>query len=351
MELSLNQIAEHVGGRLTGGGDLRIRGVATVEMAKEGDITFLAHPRYADQAVATMASAIIVKTCPDGVHLPMLFVSDPHWAFAQLLSVFYPPLPRQVGIDPRAVVDAAAQIGSDVFIGPCAVVECDTVIGSRVDIGAGAFIGQGSRIGEETVIHPNVVIGTRVTIGCRVILHAGCVIGSDGFGFIPYQGRHQKVPQVGGVTVEDDVEIGANVTIDRATLGQTVVGRGTKIDNLVQIGHNVKIGEDCLIVAQVGISGSVSIGSRVVLAGQVGVVGHLSIGEHTVVAARSVVTKDIPANSRVAGFPAMPHQTWLKATVSLPHLPDFRKQLKVLEERLEQMENYLSHMAEKQDPP
>ncbi len=324
-------------GQAVGDPTCLIHGVATLDDAREGDITFLSHPRHRNKARSTQASALIVRDYLEGVPCPLLLAPDPHYAFARLLAVFYPARPTPVGIDPRAVVHPSAVVGDGATIGPCVVVEEGARIGARARVGAGTFIGAQSQVGDDALIYPNVTLREGVKIGHRVIVHSGAVVGSDGFGFVPHQGQHFKVPQVGGVTVEDDVEIGAGVTIDRATLGQTVIGRGTKINNLVQIGHNVKIGADCIVIAQVGISGSVCIGNRVTLAGQVGVAGHLSIGDQTVVAARAVVTKDIPPKSNVAGFPACAHPTWLKMTASLARLPDLRKKVQDMEAQLAQV--------------
>lgn len=229
-------------------------------------------------------------------------------------------------------------LGKGAFVGPLAIIEDNVKIGKRVQIRAGVFVGEGSEIGDETLLYPNVTILEGVKIGKRVIIHSGTVIGSDGFGFAPHKGRHYKIPQVGGVIIEDDVEFGANCTVDRAVLGQTIIGRGTKIDNLVQIGHNVTIGNDTILVSQVGISGSAKIGHHVTLAGQVGVSGHLSIGDHVVVGGKSGVTKDISPKQLVSGFPPVPHKDWLKREAAVRHLPELKKQVKVLSEKIAQLE-------------
>ena len=342
MELSLADIAERLGGQIVGDGNLLIRGVATLDDAASGDISFLFNPRYTSRAKVTAASAIVVKEYLPGARAALLLVPDPQYAFACLLSIFYPPKPQPTGIDPSAVIGRGVFLGEEVTVGPCAVVEEGATIRRGVRIGAGTFIGAGSEVGEETLIYPNVTIYKGVKMGRRVIIQSGCVIGSDGFGFVPHQGRHIKVPQVGGVMIEDDVEVGANVTIDRATLGWTVIGRGTKINNMVQIGHNVTIGADCILVAQVGISGSVRIGNRVTLAGQVGVAGHLEIGDQSVVAARSGVTRDLPPRSRVSGFPAMEHNVWRKSTATFSHLPEMRKKIGALQKQIDQMTRRLA---------
>ncbi len=342
MELSLADIAERLGGQIAGDGALVIRGVATLDDAAPGDISFLFNPRYTDRAMATAASALIVREYLPDTRAALLLVPDPQVALACLLSIFYPPKPQVTGIDPTAVIGRGVFLGEAVTVGPCAVVEEGATLCRGARVGAGTFIGAGSEVGEETLIYPNVTIREGVRIGQRVIIHSGCVIGCDGFGFVPHQGRHLKVPQVGGVVIEDDVELGANVTIDRATLGWTVIGRGTKINNMVQIGHNVTIGADCILVAQVGISGSVRIGDRVTLAGQVGVAGHLDIGDQSVVAARSLVTKDLPPKSRVAGFPAIQHDAWRKSTATFARLPEMRKKIGALQAQIYQLTRRLA---------
>ena len=337
MQLSLADIAERLGGQIAGDGALVIRGIATLDDAVPGDISFLSNPRYTDRAKVTAASALVVQEYLPGARAALLLVPDPQYAFACLLSIFYPPRSYSTGIAPSAVIGRGVFLGEAVTVGPCAVVEAGATLRKGARIGAGVFIGAGSEVGEGTLIYPNVTIREGVRIGQRVIIQSGAVIGSDGFGFVPHQGRHFKVPQVGGVVIEDDVEVGANVTIDRATLGWTIIGRGTKIDNMVQIGHNVTIGADCILVAQTGISGSVRIGNRVTLAGQVGVAGHLEIGDQSVVAARSVVTKDLPPKSHVAGFPAIEHDAWRKSTATFSRLPEMRKKIGALQTQIDQI--------------
>ncbi len=330
MDYSLSEIAEWVEGEWVGDPHLSIRGVAPLDTAKPGDITFLANPKYRSQAVETSASAVIAREQIKGSRAAHLLVSDPYYAFAQVLSRFHPPRQDPPGQDPRAAIAPDVTLGREVSIGPFVTVSSGAKIGDRVYLGAGVFVGEGSEIGEATRIYPNVTIREGVQIGKRVIIHSGSVIGGDGFGYALHAGSYFKVPQVGGVIIEDDVELGSNVTVDRATLGNTVIGRGTKVDNLVQIAHNVVIGPDTIIVAQVGISGSTRIGRRVTLAGQVGVVGHVTIGDDVVVGAKSCVIQDIPAGGRVSGFPPIPHTTWLKAAVSFEALPEMRREIRRL---------------------
>jgi len=324
--LFLEQIAARVGGTIIGNPLIVIRGCAPIEEAGEGEITFLANPKYRDKVFRTGAAALLVKEAIAESPCAMLTVTDPYDAFSQILSYFHPPLRYPDGIDPRAVIGPHVTLGEHLYVGPCAVLEKGVRVGDYVQIGAGVFIGAGSEVGAETVIYPNVTIREGVWIGQRVILHSGSVIGSDGFGYAPSKGHYRKIPQVGGVVIEDDVEIGANVTIDRATLGKTVIGRGSKLDNLVHVGHNVTIGPDSILVAQVGISGSCRVGQHVTLAGQVGLVGHITLGDGVTVGGQSMVTKDTMED--VTGSPAIPHKKWLRQQVSLQQL--FRWQARVV---------------------
>ena len=348
MEVSLSQIADWAKGKIVGDPQLRIIGVSSIEEAKPGEIAFVANSKYYSKAAATRASALMVKEKIDGVQSALVIVEDPYFAFAQLIAYFHPPRRYPPGIDPKAAVGQGVILGAEASIGPFVTLEERVKIGDRVRLGAGVFVGEGSEIGEGSLIYPNVTIREGVKIGKRVIIHSGTVIGGDGFGFAPREGKYHKIPQVGGVIIEDDVELGANVTVDRATLGNTVIGRGTKVDNLVQVGHNVVVGADCILVSQVGISGSAKIGDRVTLAGQVGVAGHLTIGEGAVVGGKSGVTKDIPPHENVTGFPTIPHKTWLKAQSSFPHLPELRKRVKALEEQIGRLEKRLESFHDKE---
>lgn len=342
MEISLSEIAQMLDGRVIGDPHLNITGVSSIEEAKPGDITFISNPRYRSGVASTQASALIIPEEIKGVSASLLLVENPYYAFAQLLAYFHPTQCHAAGIDSRVSMGKGVVLGEEVSLGPFVTLEDGVKIGEGVRIGPGVFVGEGSEVGDGSLIYPNVTLREGVKIGKRVIIHCGTVVGSDGFGFVPHQGRHYKVPQVGGVIVEDDVELGANVTVDRATMGNTVIGRGTKVDNLVQIGHNVRIGEDTILVSQVGISGSTEIGCHVTLAGQVGVAGHLKIGDHVIVGAKSGVTKDIPSGETVSGFPPIPHKAWLKAQAAFRKLPDIRDQVRTLEEKISQLEKRLS---------
>ncbi len=346
--LSLGEVARRVEGRVVGDPELSICGISTLSEAGPGDIAFLTNPKYLTAAATTRASAILLSGGADRVsrlqsspntdrhidRVSKVLVPNPYYALSQLIPYFYPPHRSAVGIDPRASLSEGIVLGQDVSVGPLAVIEARVVLRDRVQIGAGAFIGEGSIIGEDTLVHPHVTVLHNVQVGKRVVLHSGSVLGSDGFGFAQHEGGYHKIAQVGGVIIEDDVEVGANVTIDRATFGNTTIGRGTKIDNLVHIAHNVHIGSHVILVAQTGISGSATLGDRVTLAGQVGVVGHVTVGAGATVAARSVVTKDIDPGTKVAGFPAVPHKTWTKAQALFARLPVMRERITALEEKI-----------------
>jgi len=337
--ITLREIAERLEGELAGDhGDIVISEPASLREAVPGNISFLAHRRYLKDLQETRASAVVL---PKGVsfdRLPSIRVDDPYFAFAQLLHLFYDLPYQSKGVDERAIVRRGVQIGRDVTLYPYVYIEEDASIGDQVMIYPGTFVGKGSLIGDHSVLYPNVTIREGCRIGRRVIIHSGAVIGSDGFGFVPYKGEHHKIPHVGGVIIGDDVEIGANTTIDRATIGNTVIKRGTKIDNLVQIAHNVSVGEDCLFAAQAGIAGSTQIGNHVTMAGQAGVTGHIRIGDQVTVAGQAGVTKDVKEGQTVAGMPALPHREWLKAMAVFEDLPELKKKISELGNRIEEIE-------------
>jgi UDP-3-O-[3-hydroxymyristoyl] glucosamine N-acyltransferase len=323
----LGDLAEFVGGRIVGDAEILISGVASIDTARRGDITFAVDEKFLDDAHQSQAACIIVPPHVLECEKSLMQVDNPRFAFAKIASLYAPPPRGPVGVHPSAVIAASARIGREVSVGPHVVIEENADIGDHAVLFAGASVGRDCRIGAGTIIHPNVTIEQDSVIGAHCIIHAGTVVGSDGFGFVQHQGKHFKIPQIGNVVIEDNVEIGSNCTIDRGASGSTVIRSGTKMDNLVHIAHNVQIGHDCLIVAQVGISGSVTVGDSVTLAGQVGVAGHLSIGDRTVVAAKSGVTKTIPGGLHVSGFPAKPHLDEKKIMISLPRLPDAIKKI------------------------
>jgi len=328
---SLDELASHLGGWVEGDGSLVVERVAPLQAAGPRDLSFLSNPRYLAEARATRAGGVIVAR---GVELPgrtLLVVPDPYLALAGALELLHPYMPPSPGISPQAVIGKGCSLGRDVVIQAGVVVGDDCAIGDRCVLMPGVVLGRGATLGEDDVLHPNVVVHDRCRLGNRVIIHAGTVIGSDGFGFAKDGDKYRKIPQVGNVVVEDDVEIGSNVSVDRATLGSTVIGQGTKIDNLVQIGHNVQIGENSVLVAQVGISGSTRLGKGVTFAGQSGAVGHIDIGDGVIVGAKSAVTHDLPAGSFVIGHPAIEAGLWKRAMAVFARLPEMRRRLLRLE--------------------
>jgi UDP-3-O-[3-hydroxymyristoyl] glucosamine N-acyltransferase len=340
-KISLGEVARYLNGELSGDETIRITGVAAIEEAQAGDLTFLVNPKYIPFLSTTSASAVIVgqKTEIPKTTIPLIKHPNPYLAFARALELFREFSPDYpLGIHPTSVLGKDVVVESGVHIGPHVVVENGTKLGQNSTILAGCFIGANSKVGEKSLIYPNVTIRENVRIGKNVIIHSGAVIGSDGFGFARDGIKHYKIPQVGGVVVEDDVEIGANVTIDRATLGITRIGKGSKIDNLVQIAHNVNIGENCIIAAQVGISGSTYIGDESVIAGQVGMTGHIKIGKKVVVGAQSGVTKDVPDGTTVFGYPAREIHKTKRIEAHLSRLDLYVERLKEVERTLKKIQ-------------
>ena len=333
-EITLLALAERIGARLEGNGETRVRGIAAIETAGPGEVTFLANPRYNRYARESRAAAIIAREPVPGAKAAFLLAENPYHAFAGAVEVFHPPERPDPGVSERAYVHPAASLGSGVAVAPFAVVEEGARVGDRSVLFPGVYLGKRSSVGEDSILYPNVAVYHDVRIGSRVILHAGCVVGSDGFGFAPSPKGYRKIPQVGTVEIEDDVEIGANTAIDRATLGVTRIGRGTKLDNLIQVAHNVTIGQDTVIAAQTGISGSAAVGSRAMIGGQVGIAGHLSIDDGILLGAKSGVPDSLTAKESKAwsGIPAMPHGTWLRMVTLLPKLPELFRRVRRLEE-------------------
>ena len=306
--------------------------------AGPGDITFVASRKTRKHLAQTKASAVVVDDGTD-VALPYIEISNPYLAFARLLELFFPKRPQEPHVHASSVVGEGVQLGEEVVIGALAYVGDGASIGDHTVVGPGVSVGEGCRVGAHTTLHANVSLYAGVCIGDRVIVHSGAVIGSDGFGFAQRDdGTHHKIPQVGTVVIEDDVEIGACVCIDRATLGKTWIRSGAKIDNLVHIGHNTTVGEDALILAQVGFSGSCEVGRRAIVAGQAGIIDHVTIGDGAVIIAQSGITEDIPAGALFSGSPAVPHMVWKRMHRSLPKLPDLMKTVRRLEKRIEELE-------------
>lgn len=337
-KITLGELAEHLQAELVGDKDLEITGAGGIEDVSPGGITFVEDPKWLPQAEKSPASAIIVPQEVTSCCKPILRTPHPRLAFALTLGLFFPPERPAPGIHPTAIVGGDLQAGEAVSVGPYSVIGDGVILGKRVVIHPLVSIGDGVKIGDDTLIYPRVAIYRQVEIGARVIIHAGAVIGSDGFGFTPAEGKHHKIPQVGTVVVGDDVEIGANTVIDRAATGATTIGRGTKIDNLAQIAHNVTIGEDCIVIAQVGISGSVRICDRAVLAGQAGLKDHITIGEGAVICAQAGVIGDIPPGVMVSGYPARPHREQMKLEATLPKVPEMLKTVRNLEKRIRDLE-------------
>ena len=347
VQLSVAEIAGRLQGRVEGNPEAIITGLAGIREAGQGDMSFIANSRYVAAAAVTKATAVIVaEDWSRPCSATLIRVKNPDKAFAETASWFAPPpVIFQPGIHPTAVVADGAKLGHGVYIGPYCVIEPDVVICDRCIIYAGCYIGHGSLIGEDCKFYPQVTIREYAQIGKRTIIHNGTVIGSDGFGYVQEGAVRKKIPQIGIVVIGDDVEIGASVTIDRARFGQTRIGNGVKMDNLVMIAHNVTIGDNCVIVAQVGISGSTSIGERTILAGQVGIVGHLEIGSDVIIGAQSGVSKDIPPGTFVTGSPAIMHEKYLKIHAHLMRLPELKEKITLMEERLAKLEQQLSKKA------
>ncbi len=333
--MTLEELADLLEARVVGDEKTVITGVAGIEDAREGELTFVANPRYRSKLDRTGASAAIVPPDVEGAPLALLVTPEPYLAFTRALELFHPAERPEVGVSPNAWIDPSARLGKDVSILPFVYVGKDAEIGARSVLYPFAFVGDRVRIGEDCRLYSHASIREGCVLGDRVILQDGVKVGSDGFGYAQRDGRHQKIPQVGIVRIEDDVEVGANTCIDRATMGETRIGRGTKIDDLVMLAHNVRIGEDVILVSQVGISGSTTVGDRAVLAGQVGVAGHLRIGREVQIGAKSGVHSSIQDGRVVSGIPTMPYETFLKTMATLKHLPRMRERLRKLEKQVE----------------
>jgi UDP-3-O-[3-hydroxymyristoyl] glucosamine N-acyltransferase len=348
LDLTLAKIAELIGGEVLGDKSIVIKGLSGIKEAQEGDITFVANSKYNSLISSTKASAVITSRDVESVDKPTIKTDNPSIAFAKLVSYFAPNEGEvEPGIDPTAILGKNLKLGKNISIHPHVVVSDGVSIGDNTVLQAGAYIGSYSKIGANCLIHPHVAIRERVTIGNNVIIHSGTVVGSDGFGYATVKGAHYKIPQIGTVFIEDDVEIGANATIDRARFGKTHIKKGTKIDNLVQIAHNVEIGENSIVVAQSGISGSTNIGKGVILAGQSGIVGHIHIGDNARVAAQAGVTKSVAAGEVVSGYPAKPHSIAKRINACVQKLPDFYKCIKGLQKRIESLEEELDRLRAK----
>jgi UDP-3-O-[3-hydroxymyristoyl] glucosamine N-acyltransferase len=343
--MRLGSIAERLQCRLEGDADVEITRVAGIEQARPGDLTFIAHAKYLAHLDSTQASAVIVgPAVPSVAHGPALLRSDyPYLAFAQAVSLFVQAAPPARGVDRLSSIAPDATIGAEVSIGPFVSVGAGACLGARTIIYPNVVVGAGARIGDDCVIHSQVSVRERVVLGHRVVVQNGAVVGSDGFGFVTQADKtHLKIPQHGAVVIEDDVEIGANTTIDRPAVGETRISAGTKIDNLVQIGHGVTVGRRVRFAAQVGIAGSTVVEDDVVLAGQVGVAGHLRLGEGVIASAQTGIPNSVEAGSFVSGYPAISNRDWLKASAVFRRLPALKRRVAELEQRIAELEEKLA---------
>jgi len=338
----LDDLAQRVGGRVRGNGERSIRGIATLDEAGQEELSFLTNPRYRSAAGRTRAGAVLVGAGTELSGPDLLEVDEPYRVLARLLELFHPTVPRAPGVSPDARVADDVRLGSDVRVEPFAVIGSGCELGDRVSVGAGSVLGEGCSLGSDTELRPRVVLYPGTRVGRRCLVHAGVVLGGDGFGFATTDGRHLKVPQVGCVVVEDDVEIGANSAVDRAMLGETRLGEGSKIDDLVMIAHGVRIGPRALLAAQSGIAGSARLGARATLAGQTGVAGHLELGDGVTVAAKSAVLGDLADGAFVCGVPAIDHRRWRRSQALFKKLPELRRDLRVLRERIAAIERRLA---------
>jgi len=336
--VKLRELAERLQCRLEGDGDVEIGRVAGIDRAEPGDITFLANAKYERAVASTRASAIILREDAAAAPCAMLRARDPYLAFARAVGIFSPATRPAPGVHPLASVASDTRLGVDVSIGAFVAIGSGVSIGDRTVVYPNVTIGEGVTVGADCIVHANVSIRERVTIGNRVILQDGVVVGADGYGFVRRgDGTHEKIPQVATVVIEDDVELGANTTVDRPAVGETRIGAGTKIDNLVQVAHGVTIGRNVLMAAQVGVAGSTSVGDDTIIGGQAGIPGHLTIGRGAILLAQSGVTNSIDAGQMVGGYPAIDARDWRKSSVIFRRLPELKKRLEALEARVAEL--------------
>jgi UDP-3-O-[3-hydroxymyristoyl] glucosamine N-acyltransferase len=334
MPFTAAEIAAQLQGQVRGDGAIVLSSFASADRARAGDLTFAENETYFHRAESSAAAAILVDGDFTSDKKTLIKVANARIAFARVLTIFFPEPSFPAGIHPTAVVAKSAQVDSSAHVGPYCVVGEQVRIGARAVLQGANHIGLQSQLDEETNLFPNVIIYARTQIGKRVRIHSGSVIGSDGFGYVFDQGEHRKVPQVGNVVIGDDVEIGANVTVDRGALGPTTIGKGTKIDNLVQIAHNVSIGEHSLVIAQVGIAGSSKLGNYVILGGQVGIAGHLKIGNQVTIAAKAGVMRDVKDGEKLLGAPAIPDRQAKRQLIAIQQLPDLIRRVREIEKKL-----------------
>jgi len=329
--LTAAEVARHLDGQVVGDDTVTLTGFAPADRARPGDLTFAENAAYFARAEASAASAILVAEDFPAPAKTLIRVSSARIAFARVLPLFFPEPSYPPGVHPTAVIAPSAQVDATAHVGPHCTIGDGAVVGPRNVLQGHVWVGAQSHLGEDVVLFPNVTLYPGTHLGHRVRIHSGSVLGADGFGYVLDNGIHRKVPQMGNVLVQDDVEIGACVTVDRGALGPTTIGRGTKIDNLVQIGHNVTIGEHCLLVSQVGIAGSTKLGNYCTVAGQAGLSGHLKIGNHVTISAQSGVMRDVPDGQKVLGAPAMPDTEAKRLVIAMQRLPDILRRLAELE--------------------
>lgn len=336
--IRLDDISRAIDGRVVGSSDATVSGISSLAEAGPEDLGYVASDRYIKAAIDSQAAALIVRREIPELSRPQILATNPAYAFARIAEMFFVAPFQSRGVSEQIARGEGVVIGEQASIWPFVTLGDQAYIGARVTLYPGVFIGDDAVIGDDSVLYPNVTVRERCRIGSRVIIHSGTVIGSDGFGYVQHEGRHHKIPQLGIVCIEDEVELGANVTVDRATFGRTVIKRGTKVDNLVQVAHNVSIGEHSILVAQVGIAGSTRLGHHVIVGGQAGLADHLEIGDQVMIAARSGVNRSLTGNQIVSGAPVMPHEVAMKAMAVIPRLPELRQQVRNLEQRVQDLE-------------
>jgi UDP-3-O-[3-hydroxymyristoyl] glucosamine N-acyltransferase len=348
MEKTLGELAEYVGGRIVGDPKVAIKSASTLGRASEGDISFLANTKYEKQIQTTKASAVIVGKETPNASVPLLVAEDPYYAFMQIMVLLHGYRKhKKVGISPRAVISDSAKVGADCHIHDFVTISDDAKVGDGCIIYPGVFIGRGATIGNDCIIYPNVVVYDECRVGNRVIINANATVGEDGFGFATHKGVHHKMPQIGSVIIEDDVEIGACCGIERGTLSDTIIGQGSKLGDLVAIGHGTRVGAHCLVVAQVGIAGSTNLGHNCVVGGQVGIVGHINIGNNVTIAAQAGVINNIPDGKTVLGAPAIEAEQGKRAYSTIQYLPEMRQNIRILENQIEQIASSIELDVEK----
>ncbi len=333
---SLGELAEYVGGRVCGNADVLIRSASTLGRSEAGEISFLTNRKYEKQLRTTKASAVIVGKETPSASVPLLIAEDPYFAFMQIMVLLHGHRKhKKVGISPRSSISDSAKVGAECHIYDFATIADDARVGDGCIVYPGAYVGQGVQLGNDSIIYPNVTIYDGCKIGNRVIINANSTIGEDGFGYASHKGLHHKIPQIGTVIIEDDVEIGASCGIERGTLGDTVIGQGSKLGDLIAIGHGTKIGAHCLLVAQVGVAGSTTLGHHCIIGGQVGIVGHISIGNNVTIAAKAGVINSIPDGKVVLGAPAIEANQGRRAYGMIQYLPEMRQTIRDLQNRIE----------------